>query len=133
MGSGAKQGELEKLVFKAKAKGLANFVINGEFYGEKGQLIKNKFENLQVQIGKEETSLEKQGREEQGTNSEANNANLKSLRLDIEGIVPKFNSNITKYDITISNDINNIEVLAVPENPNASVEVTGNNRLKRRN
>ena len=133
VGSGAKKGELEKLVFKSKQKGIGNFVIDGEFYNEKGQLIKNKFENLQIQIGKEETQLQKQEKEEQGTNEEQNNANLKSLRLDIEGIVPNFNKYITEYDITISNNINNIEVLAISENPNATIEVTGNDRLKRRN
>lgn len=133
VGSGAKKGELEKLIFKSKQEGLANFVIDGEFYNEKGQLIKNKFENLQIQIGKEETELEKQKKQEQGTNEEQNNANLKSLRLDIEGMVPNFNTYITEYDITISNNINNIEVLAIPENPNAQIEVTGNSRTKRRN
>lgn len=133
VGSGAKKGELEKLIFKSKQEGLGNFVIDGEFYNEKGQLIKNKFENLQIQIGKEETELEKQKKQEQGTNEEQNNANLKSLRLDIEGMVPNFNTYITEYDITISNNINNIEVLAIPENPNAQIEVTGNSRTKRRN
>lgn len=129
-GSGAKQGELQKLKFKAKQEGLANFVIEGEFYGEKGQLINSKFENLQVQIGKEKTNLEKQAIEEQGTDTKGNNANLQALRIDVEGIVPSFETNTTQYDITISNEINNIEVLAIPENPEATTEVTGNSELK---
>lgn len=129
-GSGAKENELGKIKFKAKNKGMANFVINGEFYTEKGQLIQTNFEALQVQIGKEETNLEKQAKEEQGTNTQSNNANLQSLRLDVEGIVPSFEPNIYDYDLTVGNNINDIEVLAVAQNPNAKVEISGNTGLK---
>lgn len=131
-GSGAKENELGKIKFKAKNKGMANFVINGEFYTEKGQLIQTNFEALQVQIGKEETNLEKQAKEEQGTNTQSNNANLQSLRLDVEGIVPSFEPNIYDYDLTVGNNINDIEILAVAQNPNAKVEVSGNTRIKTR-
>lgn len=58
------------------------------------------------------------------------NANLQSLRLNIEGLVPDFQSDIYKYDLTISNAINDIEVLGVSENPNAKIEITGNTGLK---
>lgn len=129
-GSGAKQGELGELVFKAKDKGLANFVIDGEFYTAKGQLIQTKFESLQIQIGGEETALEMQAKEEQGDSTQASNANLQQFRVDVEGMVPSFESNIYEYDLTVSNNISNIEVLAISENPNAQVEVTGNTRFK---
>lgn len=131
-GSGAKENELGKIKFKAKNNGVANFVINGKFYTEKGQLIQTNFEALQVQIGKEETNLEKQAKEEQGTNTQSNNANLQSLRLDVEGIVPSFEPNIYDYDLTVGNNINDIEILAVAQNPNAKVEVSGNTRIKTR-
>lgn len=68
-GSGAKEGELGKIVFKAKEDGLANFVISGEFYSDKGQLIQTNFESLHIQIGKEETNLEKQSKKEQGNDT----------------------------------------------------------------
>ncbi len=132
-GNGAKEDELGKVVFKAKAKGLANFIIDGEFYTEKGQLIQTNFKPLQVQIGKEETSLEKQAKEEQGTNTQTNNADLESLRLEVEGIVPNFEPNIYKYDLTVGNNINDIEVLAIAQNPNTQIEITGNTRIKTRN
>ena len=128
-GIGAKQGVLDKIVFKAKDKGLANFVIDGEFYSDKGQLIQTNFENLQLQIGKEE-NLEMQSEAEQGNNTQTNNALLQQFRVDIEGMVPSFQSNIYQYDLTIPGNINDIEVLAVPENPNSQVEVTGNTRFK---
>lgn len=131
-GNGAKLGELAKVVFKVKDNGIANLVINGEFYTDKAQLIQTKFENLQLQIGGEETALEIQAKEEKSDNNEANNANLEQFRVDIEGITPEFKSDIYEYDLTVSNEINNIEVLAIPKNPNAQIEVTGNTRLKTR-
>lgn len=129
-GNGTKEGELGKIIFKAKEKGLANFVINGEFFTEKGQEIKTDFENLQIQIGKEQSVFEKQAKQEQGTNFEVSNANLKSLRIDIEGLIPDFSANIYEYDLIVSNEINDIDVLAITENPNAKVEITGNTGLK---
>jgi len=129
-GNTAKQEELGKLVFKAKEDGIANFVIDGEFYSEKGQLIKTDFESLQVQIGKEQTNLEKQAEEEQGNNTQLGNAKLQSLRVDIEGMVPNFDTDVYEYDLTIPSDVNNIEVLAIAQNPNSHLEITGNSRIK---
>ena len=132
-GSGAKEGELSKLTFKAKEEGLSNFTIEGEFFAEKSQLIQTSFENIQVQIGREETYLEKQAKEEQGTNSELKNADLQAIRINQEGLVPNFQTDIYKYDLVVSNDINDVEVLAIAENPNAKINITGNTRIKRRN
>lgn len=128
-GGGAKQGELGKIIFKAKENGIANFVAEGEFYSEKGQLIQTNFEATQVQIGREEGNLKEQIEKEQGTNTQKDNANLQALRLDKEGIVPDFQTNVYEYDLTISNDISSIDVLAIAENPNSQIEITGNNQL----
>lgn len=132
-GSGSKEGELSKLIFKAKEEGLSNFTIEGEFFTERSQLIQTSFENIQVQIGREETYLEKQAKEEQGTNSELKNADLQAIRINQEGLVPNFQTDIYKYDLIVSNDINDIEVLAIAENPNAKIDIEGNTRIKRRN
>ena len=67
------------------------------------------------------------GNNYQGTVS--SNANLKEMRIDVEGITPKFSKNITSYNVVVSNDVNNINVVAVPEDNSASVTVTGNNNL----
>ena len=130
-GIAAKTGELDKIVFKAKDKGLANFVIDGEFYSDKGQLIQTNFENLQLKIGKEE-NLEIHAEAEQGNNTQKTNELLQQFRVDIEGMVPNFQNDIYQYDLTIPGNINHIEVLAVPENPNSQVEVTGNMRFEDR-
>ena len=126
-GKQAKTGELIKLKFKAKANGLANFVVSGQFYSENGQLIETDFKELQVEVGKKETKLTS---DEQGTDTNKSNADLKSLRVDIEGIVPTFDKNVKQYYLNIQNTINNIDVLAVAENPKSSIEITGNTNLK---
>lgn len=129
-GSGAVGGELAKFKFKAKEGGLATFSMQGEFYSQVGQLIQTDFRAKQIQIGQEQTILEKQAEEEQGTSIEKNNVTLQVLRLNREGIIPNFNPNIHEYYLTVSNDIQNIEVLAISENPNATIEITGNTNLQ---
>jgi len=129
-GKGAKEGELAKFKFKAKEEGLVTFTIQGEFYNEKAQLIQTDFKEKQVQIGKEESILQKQVEEEQGNNLQSSNATLQALRLDREGLTPNFDKDIREYYLTLSNDIQDIEVLAISENPKATVEIRGNTDLQ---
>lgn len=129
-GSGAKNGELAKFKFRAKENGLATFTVQGEFYSEVGQLIQTDFKETQIQIGKEQTNLQTQAGEEQGKSSQSSNVTLQVLRLDKEGVIPSFDKEIHEYYLTVSNDVQNIEVLAISENPNATIEVTGNTNLQ---
>ena len=128
-GKQAKEGELAKFKFKAKEEGLATFSVEGEFYNENAQLIEADFKEKQVQIGKEENNLQRQSQEE-GTNSESNNTNLQVLRLDREGLTPSFDKETKEYFLTVANDIQDIEVLAITENPKATIEIVGNTNLK---
>ena len=59
-----------------------------------------------------------------------NNANLEVLRLDTEGMVPGFNKDVTEYYITVGENINQIEVTAIPQNENAYINIEGNENLK---
>lgn len=129
-GSGAKDGKLVKFKFRAKENGTADFTIEGEFFDNIGSLIDTSFEAKQIQIGKEENILKMQLQEELGTDSTSSNVSLKSLRLDTQGITPNFEKDIYEYYLTIPNNIGDIEVLAVSENPNANVEIGGNTDLK---
>lgn len=129
-GSSPKTLELGVFKFKAKQEGIADFVVQGEFYGGTGQELKTTFNNTKVQIGTEETKLEKMPKEEAGTNVEPNNALLQSLRLDLEGITPDFKENIYQYYITVENRVENIGVQAISQNPNAIINITGNTKLK---
>lgn len=59
-----------------------------------------------------------------------NNMDLEVLRLDTEGMVPSFNKDITEYYITVGENVNRIEITAIPQNKNASVNIEGNESLK---
>ncbi len=124
-GNGAKEGEVAKFKFKAKEEGLSTFAIQGDFYSEKAQLLQTEFKEKQVQIGKEDSRLQKQA-EERGNNLQSSNATLQALRLEREGLTPAFDSDVYTYYLTIPNDIQDVDVLAVSENPKATVEITGN-------
>lgn len=60
----------------------------------------------------------------------SSNTNLKSLRLDVAIITPEFKPDILNYEAVLDEKTDNIDVLAVPENTNSSIEITGNNELK---
>lgn len=55
---------------------------------------------------------------------------LKELRINQEGILPSFEPDITEYYLTVSEEINKIDVEAIPENSNSKVEIIGNDNLQ---
>lgn len=128
-GENPKGGELAKLKFKAKEEGLATIHVSGEFYNKEAKLIKTNTNDIQIQIGKEDRTPEI-AENEIGNNLQTNNAKLKTLRLDKEGLTPDFNEDIIEYYLTVPSSENNIEILALSENPNATIEITGNTNLK---
>lgn len=58
------------------------------------------------------------------------NANLKELHLNVEGLSPAFQKTITRYNLVVGDDVNQIAVNAIPEDSNAKVSVAGNTNLK---
>ncbi len=60
----------------------------------------------------------------------SNNANLKELHLNVEGLSPAFQKTVTKYNLVIGENINEISVNAIPEQSGATVNVKGNTNLK---
>ena len=129
-GNSPKRGSIKTFKFKAKENGLATFNVNGEFYTEKAQKVQTTFIEKQIQIGKEETTLEKQARGEIGEDENKSNSKLQNLRLSIEGMVPEFQNDIFDYYLTVKNDVKDIEILATAENNESQVEVTGNENLQ---
>lgn len=124
-GGAPKEKELAKFKFKAKENGIATFKIDGEFYNESREVITANFKDTQIEIGREETNEETQEK-----NIKTDNAELQVLRLDKEEIIPDFDKNIYDYYLTVSSDTNYIDVLAISENLNATIEITGNNNLQ---
>ena len=125
-----KTGNIKTFKFRAKSKGLATFSINGNFYTKKGQEVRTDFKELQIEIGKDETALQKQAKEEIGTSNDKANSKLQNLRLSIEGMVPDFNKDIYNYYLIVNENVNNIEVLTIGENNNSEIVITGNENLK---
>lgn len=63
-------------------------------------------------------------------NKELANANLENLAVREAMLYPAFDANITQYDIEVANDIDKVDVLAVPEKIGASVTISGNEKLE---
>lgn len=130
-GKGEVTGIIKTFRFKAKKDGIATFILNGNFYTNKAQEVDTSFNNLQVNITNNDKSiLQKQAEEETGESNDISNSKLQNLRFNIEGLVPEFNKEVFDYYLTINNNINNLEILTVPENKNSKIEITGNENLK---
>ena len=130
-GKGEVTGIIKTFRFKAKKDGIATFILNGNFYTNKAQEVDTSFNNLQVNITNNDKSiLQKQAEEETGESNDISNSKLQNLRLNIEGLVPEFNKDVFDYYLTVNNNINNLEILTVPENKNSKIEITGNENLK---
>ncbi len=126
-GEGAKDDEIAVFKFRAREKGLTTFSIDGEFYGQNGQLLATDFKEKQVQIGKQ---AQEELPNNQNADLEASNSNLQVLRLDVEGLVPQFDKDMEEYYLNIPSTIQNLEVLAISENSNSTVEIRGNTNLQ---
>ena len=66
-------------------------------------------------------------------NVELTNTNLKSLKVKGFEIYPIFSKKIYKYNLTINEKVEQLEVLAEAENENAKIEINGNRELKEGN
>ena len=62
-------------------------------------------------------------------NLEKSNTNLENLAVEYFDLFPEFQSNITEYRVEIDNNVENINILAIPENINAKINITGNGKL----
>ena len=129
--------EILNLKFKSEQEGVASFSLIGEFYNENGNAIDVEFTNTNVSIGdvmvnSNETDNEdiEENASEENISVNENNADLDVLRLGLEGISPDFNSDILEYYLVVDDDIDKIDVTAIPKNMNAKVEITGNTNLK---
>ena len=126
-------GNIKTFRFKAKKDGSVTFSINGNFYTNKAQEVDTSFNSLQVNIidvNNNKSVLQKQAKEETGESNDISNSKLQNLRLNIEGLVPEFNKDVFDYYLTVNNNINNLEILTVPENKNSKIDITGNENLK---
>ncbi len=63
-------------------------------------------------------------------NLELANANLETLAIRQATLNPEFDSNMTQYKAEIANDINKIDILAIPQRQNATVTILGSEEMQ---
>ncbi len=63
-------------------------------------------------------------------NIEMANANLETLAIRQATLNPEFDNNVTYYKAEIANDINKIDILAIPQKENATVKIIGNDEMQ---
>ena len=63
------------------------------------------------------------------TQEKSDNANLKSLTVDVEGLTPEYNKNITDYYLIVDLSIESINVEAATEDVNATYYISGNEEI----
>ncbi len=133
-----KSGEIAKLKFRAKEEGTAIFQIDGDFYNDADSIIEVNSNTVQLQIGSQKLLEEKNVNEEldmknNNINLENDNANLEILAIENSLLYPPFDTNVTKYNVEVSNEIKTLNIFAVPENENAKLDIIGNVDLKEGN
>lgn len=62
-------------------------------------------------------------------NKEAANANLETLAIENVLLTPEFSNSTSYYKSEVGNNIEDLNILAIPENMGAKVEITGNSEL----
>lgn len=62
--------------------------------------------------------------------TKSDNTNLKSLKVDVEGLSPEFDKNITEYYLIVDLTVEEVNVEAVPEDENSKITITGNTDLQ---
>ena len=102
---------------------MAQINVIGEFYDEKGNEVVINPQNFTWNISEEVQTQNVEG------NFDKASANLDILRLSHEGISPQFDTNVTEYYITVDTSVDTLDVEAIPENPNAKVEVSGSGKM----
>lgn len=63
-------------------------------------------------------------------NEAAANTNLETLAVEYYELEPEYSGNITNYHIEIPNTESTINILAIPEDKNAKVKISGNDNLQ---
>lgn len=124
-------GEIASFTFKATESGKTSFGIEGVFYDSNENELPVTFSDTQVYIQDEITTVYTQYNNiENNENISDDNAYLKIMRLNVEGTSPNFDKRINDYVIIVDTIVNNLEVIAIPENSDATVQVTGTTDLK---
>lgn len=86
--------------------------------------------NTEVQPPKQNKPNNNPSRNEEDDETKSDNTNLKSLKVDVEGLSPEFDKNITEYYLIVDLTIEEVNVEAVPEDEKSKITITGNSDLQ---
>lgn len=103
-------------------------------YGEAEITVsaRGEMQAVQTEQGEENSNEAKENNAEATANeADSSNAFLDSLHLNKEGISPDFQKEVTEYYLVVDENTEAIEIIAIPENRNATVEIQGNNSLQK--
>lgn len=123
--------EILAIEFKVKENGITNIGISGIAYDKYGKVLQTNWQGVELKIGEEKTEEQTviiEGSKSLDTNP--SNAYLQNLRLNEEGLQPEFKKDIFDYYFLAGEQIEDLEVTAIPANLNSTVEVTGNKKIK---
>lgn len=122
--------EIFSIVLKAKKEGIFQIGITGKAYDKNGNELNIEFKGVTLYIEKESNESYIQTQGTTSIDDRADNAFLQNLRLNEEGLEPQFEKDIFEYYIIVNENIQNLEVTAIPENINSTVYINGNTELK---
>lgn len=146
------EGEIARFRFEPKEIGEVEFGMNGTFIDENGNTITPEIKGIIINIlevdeeepneeenainikedeayeTESETDIDEEN--EENENEEDSNTYLQTMRLGVEGISPKFDKNITEYTVVVSDNVEKLDLEAVPEVLGTEVKISGNTILK---
>ena len=123
--------ELADIKFRVKQEGIATFNIIAEVYNENGREIDIKYGQTDVLIVEVKQDNNKDKKEVVLENNvKEDNAFLKIMRVNREGINPSFDKDIKEYYLIVDENVRELDITAIPENNEAQVNITGNKNLK---
>lgn len=125
-GGNGKKGELGKFKFKAKDNGNIKLSVNGEFYSGTTKLIETSFKDIEIHAG----DINLMSIEQDGIYEDNPNLNLETLAVENILLYPPFDPYILNYNIEIPHEIENLNILAIPENEKSKVKIIGNGNFK---
>lgn len=86
--------------------------------------------NTEVKPPKNNNQNNNSNYKEEDEDTKSDNTNLKSLKVDVEGLSPEFDKNITEYYLIVDLTIEEVNVEAVPEDEKSKITITGNSDLQ---
>lgn len=145
---------LGKFKFRAKGKGLATITCFGDFYDNNANKLEINFKEVSFFINSDEIESNDESKKEDenisiNKNKERNITNGEDLEnnsftsksstsletLAVENVIlyPNFDNTVYEYNGQVSVDTDDINILAVPENENANVDILRKEDLKEGN